>query len=495
MAQGLGFIFHKEEIYMNKNINLLIADDEVTYAQLLGERFTRKGFNVTLVHTASEALAELQKNNFDLALLDQRLPDGDGLELLHVAKVTDPNLEAIILTGYGTIESAIEALKDGAYDYLTKPCNAAKLEFTLYKALEKRRLAEQAAGLSEALRRQSGAGPIIGNSDGMKNVMEMIRLVLNSDASVMILGESGTGKDLVARALHFWSERRNRPFQALNSAALPAQLLESELFGYEKGAFTGANTAKPGLVEVAHGGTLFLDEIGEMDLAVQAKLLRFLESGEFLRVGSTRVRKVKVRVITATNSNLEEEVREGRFREDLYYRLNVVTVDIPPLRERKEDIPLLAAYFLKNKSGLRKEKELSRESLLALQQYDFPGNVRELANIIERGYLLAKGYWIEPEHLFCSSMRGVRREEPSRVTMKPCQGAGDVFSQQSTHEGSGDEIHGDVLREKDDLSLQTLEKRHIQKVMQLVEGNKTQAAKLLGIGLRTLYRKMEEYGL
>lgn len=474
-------------------INLLIADDEVTYAQLLAERFTRKGFHVTLVHTMAEALTELQKQSFDLALLDQNLPDGQGLELLHVAKASDPNLEAVILTGFGTIESAIEALKDGAYDYLTKPCNAAKLEFTLYKALEKRRLSEQAAGLSEALRRQSEAGPIIGNSQAIKNVVEMIRLILNSDASVMILGDSGTGKELVARALHFWSERRERPFQALNSAALPAQLLESELFGYEKGAFTGASSTKAGLVEVADGGTLFLDEIGDMDLAVQAKLLRFLESGEFLRVGSTRVRKVKVRVITATNRNLEEDVRAGRFREDLYYRLNVVTLDIPPLRERKEDIPLLAAYFLKNKRGSRGNKELSRESILALQNYDFPGNVRELANMIERGYLLAKGYWIEPEHLFITSSKGLLREGLSRGVpgvesssnekgMDPMRAADGAFN--PSEFGS-----------EEDLSLYGLEKRHIQRVMQRVGGNKTQAAKLLGIGLRTLYRKMNEYGM
>ena len=467
---------------MSKNINLLIADDEVTYAQLLGERFARKGFNVTVVHTVTQALIEIQKNHFDLALFDQRLPDGDGLELLHVAKATDPNLETVILTGYGTIESAIEALKDGAYDYLTKPCNAAKLEFTLYKALEKRRLTEQAAGLSEALRRQSGAGPIIGQSDGVKKVIEMIHLVLDSDASVVILGESGTGKELVARALHFWGERRDQPFQVLNSAALPAQLLESELFGYEKGAFTGANSTKMGLVEVADGGTLFLDEIGDMDLPVQAKLLRFLESGEFFRVGSTRVRKVKVRVVAATNRNLEEDVREGRFREDLYYRLNVVTIEIPPLRDRKEDIPMLATYFLKNKRGSRSEKELSKESIQALEHYDFPGNVRELANIIERGYLLAKGPWIEPEHLFCSSVKGLRKEALSKNV-----GISQVGELSSP---------GDVFWEnKEDLSLQAVDKRHIQRVLQHSGGNKTQAAKLLGIGLRTLYRKMEEYGL
>ncbi|WP_434511616.1 sigma-54-dependent transcriptional regulator [Desulfitobacterium sp. AusDCA] len=485
---------------MSKNINLLIVDDEVTYAELLGEHLSRKGFQVKVVHKASEAMTMLQKHNFDLALLDQRLPDGDGLELLHLAKATDPNLEAVMLTGYGTMESAIEALKDGAYDYLTKPCNVAKLEFTLYKALEKRRLTEQAAGLSEALRRQSGAGPIIGQSECMKKVIEMIHLVSNSEASVLILGESGTGKELVARALHFWSDRRDRPFQALNSAALPVQLLESELFGYERGAFTGANSAKPGLIEVADGGTLFLDEIGDMDLSVQARLLRFLESGEFLRVGSTRVRKVKVRVVAATNRKIEEDIREGRFREDLYYRLNVVNIEIPPLRERKEDIPLLVSYFLKNKYGSRIKKELTEESYLALQEYDYPGNVRELANIIERGALLARGSLIEPQHIFCSSMKEIKKDDSRRQysfsgetvsTLK----VSEPFSGSLISKNEGTNRIESISLSEADLSLESVEKRHIHMVMRLVGGNKTQAAKKLGIGLRTLYRKIEEYGL
>lgn len=460
-------LYREKGISMSNNINLLIADDEVSYAQLLGERFSRRGFNVTVVHTVTDALTEIQKRFFDLVLLDQRLPDGDGLDVLHVAKLTDPNIEAVILTGYGTMESAIVALKEGAYDYLTKPCNATKLEFTLYKALEKRRLAVQATGLSEALRRQSGAEPIIGQSEGIKRVIEMIRLVLNSDASVMILGESGTGKELVAKALHFWSERRERPYQTLNSAALPSQLLESELFGYEKGAFTGAASAKPGLVEVADGGTLFLDEIGDMDLTVQAKLLRFLESGEFLRVGSTRLRQVKVRIIAATNRNLAEEVREGRFREDLFYRLNVVTIDIPPLRERRDDILLLAHYFLKKRRGPYCEKEFSKEFIQALQNYNFPGNVRELANIVERGILLAKGPRIEPEDIVFSNGIGVCKELSKTIE----------------------------IPSKEDLSLEAVKKNHIQKVLSRCGGNKSQAAKLLGISLKTLYRKMDEYNM
>lgn len=451
---------------MSANVSLLIADDEVAFAQMLGQRFSRQGFEVTVVHSGTEALAVLSERDFDVALLDQRLPDLDGLDVLHAAKEVDQDLEIVMLTGYGNIESAIEAVRSGAYDYLTKPCNSTKLELTLRKAVEKRRLAEQAAGLPEALRRQSGDEPIIGQSAAIRRVTDLIRRVADSEASVLILGESGTGKELVARSLHFWSGRRDQPFQALNSAALPPQLLETELFGHEKGAFTGAGGAKQGLVEVADGGSLFLDEIGDMDIGVQAKFLRFLETGEFRRVGSTRLRQVKVRVAAATNRNLAQEVQDGRFREDLYYRLNVVTIEIPPLRDRKEDIPLLSTYLLKKKTGTRSGIELSSAAVIALQNYDFPGNVRELANMIERGVLLAHGPLIEPYHLFYSTDKGMRHPfERERVEME------------------------------EDLSFAGMEKRHILKVLGMCTGNKTQAARILGIGLRTLYRKLEEYGL
>lgn len=449
---------------MSSNASLLIADDEDSFAQLLGERLSRLGFQVTVVNNGSQALDTLEKREFDLALLDQLLPDCSGLEVLQRAKEIDPHIEVVMLTGYGTIENAIGAVRSGAYDYLTKPCSTAKLELVLRKALEKRELAEQAAGLSEALRRQSGSQPIIGRSQAMLVVKELIDRVADSDASVLILGESGTGKELVARSLHFLSQRRNRPFQALNSAALPAQLLETELFGYEKGAFTGAATTKKGLVEAADGGTLFLDEIADMDQAVQAKFLRFLENGEYIRLGSTRVRQVKVRVVAATNRDLRTEVSLGRFREDLYYRLNVVTINVPALRERKEDIPLLAMYLLKKRTGPNRNKEFTPAALKALQDYDFPGNVRELANMIERATLLANGSRFEPEHLFCC---GSGLSYPLKVSGTP-----------------------DGKR-----SLSDVEEEHIKKVWALTDGDKIQAARILGIGLRTLYRKLKDYGL
>lgn len=444
-------------------IRVLLVDDEDAFCRVLSARLERQGFAVTAVGSGEQALRALGEQEFDVALFDLALPGMDGMELLQRAKETSPELEVVMLTGHGSIESAIHATRAGAYDYLTKPSTVAKLELTLRKAAEKKWLAERAASLSVALRRQSGNEPIIGQSAAMRQVTDLIRRVADGDAPVLITGESGTGKELVARSLHFWSRRRDRPFQALNSAALPPQLLESELFGHVRGAFTGAVTAKPGLVESADQGTLFLDEIGEVDTAVQAKLLRFLETGEFRSVGEVRTRTVKVRVVGATNRDLEQEVRAGRFREDLYYRLNVVRIHIPPLRERPEDVPLLAAYLLKSRSAGREPKAFTPESVEALRQHHFPGNVRELANMIERGILLAPGPFIEPRHLFGPVGRG---QEPTAAP-----------------------------REDENLSLESMERRHIERVMALSEGNKTQAARLLGIGLRTLYRKLDEYKL
>lgn len=449
---------------MEKPTWVLLVEDEITFNRLLQQRLERHGFEVMAVATAEEALAALQKNDFDVAVFDQRLPGIDGLELLRRAKKMLPCLEVIMLTGYGSIENAIAAIKEGAYDYLTKPCQAAQLELALRQAAEKKRLATRAEGLSEALRRQTGAGVIIGQSPAMREVLALIAKVADSEAPVLVLGESGTGKELVARALHFNSSRRDQPFQALNSAAVPPQLVESELFGHTRGAFTGAVASKAGLVEVAAGGTLFLDEIADMDPAVQAKFLRFLETGEYHRVGDTRVHRVKVRVVAATNRHLAQEIPEGRFREDLYYRLNVITITLPPLRERREDIPLLARYFLQAKNNTRQEKKLSPAAMAALQEYDFPGNVRELANMIERGILLAPGSVIEPAHLFGPAAGHGTSSAPS-------------------------------LYEEVDLTLASLERQHIFRVLSLTGGNKTRAARLLGIGLRTLYRKIEEYGL
>jgi len=451
----------------------LIVEDEIDYSQLLKQRLQRQKMEIDLAHTLKEALQMLAKESYDVILLDLLLPDGNGLDFLVRIKEIDPFVEIVILTGHGNLENAIQSIKQGAYDFLTKPCNMTKLEFTLIKAYEKKCLAEQAAGLSEALNRQAANEPLIGQSAAMKNVVEMIHKVKDSDATILLLGESGSGKEIVARSLHFWSYRKNKPFQALNCAALPPQIVESELFGHEKGAFTGASASKLGLIEIAEGGTLFLDEIAEMDMGTQAKILRIIESGEYFRVGATRPRKIKLRIVAATNKNLEDEVISGKFREDLYYRLNVFQIIIPPLRKRKEDLPLLADYLLRKKCSKNNLKTLSPEALSSLQKYDFPGNVRELANMLERGIIMSQSSVIEAEHLFCQPM------ENTLLMNRNLNKA----------ESKDNEI------KTDDLSLEACEKQHIKTVLNLAEGNKTKAANLLKIGLKTLYRKINKYGL
>ncbi|GAV21877.1 sigma-54-dependent transcriptional regulator [Carboxydothermus pertinax] len=441
---------------MKETIKVLVVDDEENFRELLIQRLTRKGYGVKGAATGEEALQFLKEETFHLAIFDIKMPGMDGIELLQRARQLDENLQVIILTGHGTIESAIGAMKLGAYDYLTKPCNLAELEITLQKAYEKRQLLEENLGMKEVLRRDRSSKVIVGKSQAITRVLELAKKVAASDSPVLIEGESGTGKELIVNAIHQWSNRAQQPLVAINSGALPAQLLESELFGYEKGAFTGALTTKMGLIESAHRGTLFLDEIGEMELGLQVKLLRFLETGEFRRVGDIRLRKVDVRVIAATNRNLEEEVAKGNFREDLYYRLNVIKIRVPPLRERKEDIPLLVEYFLQ-KAGNGEKKELTPEALQALMSYDYPGNVRELFNILERGLLLSIGDKIQKEDLFgCLP----REEDPKKI-----------------------------------YTLEEMEKRYIKQVLEAVQWNKTKAAELLGISVRNLYRKIEEYQL
>ncbi|GAV25378.1 sigma-54-dependent Fis family transcriptional regulator [Carboxydothermus islandicus] len=441
---------------MKETIKVLVVDDEENFRDLLIQRLNRKGYEVKGAGTGEEALQFLKEETFHLAIFDIKMPGMDGIELLQRARQLDENLQVIILTGHGTIESAIGAMKLGAYDYLTKPCNLAELEITLQKAYEKRQLLEENLGMKEVLRRDRSSKIIVGKSQAITRVLELAKKVAASDSPVLIEGESGTGKELIVNAIHQWSNRAQQPLVAINSGALPAQLLESELFGYEKGAFTGALTTKMGLIESAHRGTLFLDEIGEMELGLQVKLLRFLETGEFRRVGDVRLRKVDVRVIAATNRNLEEEVAKGNFREDLYYRLNVIKIRVPPLRERKEDIPLLVEYFLQ-KVGNGVKKELTPEAMKALMSYDYPGNVRELFNILERGLLLSTGNKIQKEDLFgCLP----REEEPKKI-----------------------------------YTLEEMEKRYIKQVLEAVQWNKTKAAELLGISVRNLYRKIEEYQL
>ncbi|MGN7401519.1 sigma-54-dependent transcriptional regulator [Cytobacillus praedii] len=436
---------------------LLIVDDEKDLLELLVKRLIRKGYEVKCAETAEDALLLLKKHMFDIAIYDIRLPKMDGIELLKKTKIIQPETEILMLTGHGTIETAIEAMKIGAFDYLTKPYNLSELEITIQKAEESRKLKHKNDSMKEIIK-QHNEFQIIGESPIFTEVLELTRRIADSNVPVLIEGESGTGKELFAKALHYWSCRADEPFVAVNSAAMPEQLLESELFGHVKGAFTGANYDKKGLVEAADGGTLFLDELGEMPILLQVKLLRFLESGEFRRVGDVRERKVMVRVVAATNRNMEDEVAKGNFREDLFYRLNVVKLTIPPLRDRKEDIPLLINYFI-NK-GKIEGKRLSPEALFELQNYDFQGNVRELQHIIERGNLLSRSDQIEAADLLLPTRKFAQIEKLESLC-----------------------------------SLEELEKIHIEGVLNNVKWNKTKAAEVLGISVRNLYRKIDQYKL
>ncbi len=437
-----------------RQFKVLLVDDEEKFIELLKQRLTRKGYSVEASNCSLKALNMIEETEFDVALFDIMMNGIDGLELLERAKKIQPNLEIIMLTGYATVDTAIEAMKKGAYDYLTKPIKPIELELILQKALDRKRLQDYSNNLIETIQRTNRKREIIGNSDVMINLKYLIDRVSDSPLPALILGESGTGKELVANALHYNSLRAHHPFVPINASAIPSQLLESELFGHVKGAFTGAQVNKKGLVELADEGTLFLDEIGDMEASLQVKLLRFLDAGEFRPVGGTVTKKANVRVVAATNINLEQAIEEGRFREDLYYRLSVVTLSIPPLRERGRDALVLAEHFLRQSNS---KKKLSKEAEIFLLNYTFPGNVRELANLIERGILLSKGEELYPNDFF----------------------AGESYSKNNIKS----------------LALEDIEKEHIYQVLEKTGWNKTETAKILKIGLRTLYRKIEEYKL
>ncbi|SES02337.1 sigma-54-dependent transcriptional regulator [Salipaludibacillus aurantiacus] len=443
---------------------VIIVDDEEDLRGLLVKRLKRRGYEAAGFPSAETALDNLKKESYDLGIFDIRMDGMDGLTLLEKVKESESKaMEVIVLTGHGTIETAIEAMKKGAYDYLTKPYNLAELEVVLGKALEKKQLKEDHHSMKEWMHFRENTFDIIGDSEKIRQVKGLTAKVANADASILIEGESGTGKELFAKALHYWSERRDEPFITVNSGAIPEQLLESELFGHAKGAFTGAQKEKKGLVEVADKGTLFLDEIGEMPLDTQVKLLRFLETGEFRRVGEVRERRVNVRVVTATNRNMEEEVAKGNFREDLFYRLQVLKIVVPPLKERKDDIPELVQFYLGSKKEW-KEKSLSDEALTSLMRYDYPGNVRELFHIIERGCLLCSGNTITSGDLLLP-------------------GGEDCASQTSAPSGQ-------VER-----SLEEVEREHIAAVLDYTNWNKSDAAHILGISVRNIYRKIDQYEL
>lgn len=381
--------------------SILVVDDDEGIRETLEAVLSEEGYQVAAAGTGRGALELAREREFHLVLLDLRMPDMSGLEILPRMRSELPRAPIIIMTAYGTIKTAVEAVKQGAYDFVSKPFDLDEMRITIEKALAHERLKMENERLRTMLEDELVFQEIVGRSSKMRAVFELIRKVMNHDVTVLIVGESGTGKELVARAIHYNSPRRAGPFLKLNCAALPDALLESELFGYEKGAFTGAQVRKPGRFELADGGTLFLDEIGNMSPSMQVKLLRVLQEKEFERVGGKGTVKVDVRILAATNSNLKSEVAKGTFREDLYYRLNVVQIHVPPLRERKEDIPLLVQHFIKefNVSLGKEFAGVSPQAMNHLARYDWPGNVRELKNAIEAAMLLGEGPFIMPEHL------------------------------------------------------------------------------------------------
>lgn len=444
---------------------ILVAEDDLRTRESLSRAITQAGYRTLAAPDGAGALAILGKEPVDVLVTDLKMPGMDGMTLLERVRAGFPETVVIILTAFATVDLAVEAMKKGAYDFLTKPINLDKLELLLRHALEARRLAEENRELRLRLRETSGLKHLLGRSAAMQRLRESIEQVAATDAAVLVLGDSGTGKELVAHAIHYGGRRAERSLVKVSCAALPEGLLESELFGHERGAFTGARDRRKGRFELAHGGTLFLDEIGDLSPETQAKLLRVLQEQEFQRVGGTETIKVDVRLITATNRNLESLVAEGTFREDLYYRLNVVPIRVPPLRERVEDIPILLAHFLRvfaERWG-KSVPEVTPDALALLCRYSWPGNVRELQHVAESMLVFSKGDPIAVRNL------------PSAVRGE--DGASDL--------GNG----------TSNATLRDLERHAIARTLVATDGNKRRTAQILGIGLKTLYRKIQEFNL
>ncbi|MBI2199741.1 MAG: sigma-54-dependent Fis family transcriptional regulator [Candidatus Rokubacteria bacterium] len=462
---------------------LLVADDDPAIRQSLERTLTREGYQVALAPDGHAALDRLRAGGVDLVLSDLKMPGLTGLELLREVKAVAPDVDVIMLTAFGTVEEAVKAMKDGAVDFLTKPFQRAQLIRVIRKALEHRALIEQNRALQKRLDDLLSQGDIIGVSPAFRRMMTLVDQVANSSATVLVHGESGTGKELVARAIHERSARRGGPFVAVNCAALPETLLESELFGYEKGAFTGAAGRKEGRFELADGGTLFLDEVADLSPVTQPKILRVLQEGEFERVGGIRTIRVDVRIVTASNQDLATLVREKRFREDLYYRLNVITITAPPLRERREDVAVLAQHFLRVYAA-KNNRHLggfSDDALRCLEVYAWPGNVRELENVVERAVVLARGSVVEVTDL--------PENVAERAVMLDRQEAGEG-SGSAEGAGAGAAAEG-FFKIKVGTPLAEVEQRILEETLRLTKGNKTLTAKILGIDPKTVFRKLK----
>ena len=445
--------------------HILVVDDDSYVRESTEEILRRKGYQVDTSANGKDALVLLDEADFDLILSDIKMPEMDGIELLAAAKGKYPDIHVIMMTAFGSVDNAVEAMRKGAYDYIQKgSADPTEIELVVERALKYQDSQRENKRLRSELQDKYSFNNMIGKAHNMEQVFDLIDTVADSRATVLVTGESGTGKELVARALHYNSSRRSAPFIRLNCAALPKDLMESELFGHEKGAFTGAIKQTRGRFEMADGGTLLLDEISEIDPALQAKLLRVLQEREFERIGSTQTIKVDVRIVATTNRDLQKEVEAGNFREDLYYRLNVIEMGLPPLRERKEDIPALVQNFVAkyNEENGKRITGVADETLDALLAYDWPGNIRELENYTERAVVVARGEALAPD------------DYPQRMTSGP-QGRDDG----GIHVG---------------MTVHEMERRLIMKTLESCQGNRTEAAGMLGISTRTLRNKLHEYG-
>jgi DNA-binding NtrC family response regulator len=452
--------------------HILVVDDEPLVRSSLGELLTISGFTVSTAANGKEALELLKNYTADIIITDVKMPEMDGIELLRMIKTNHPQTPVILISGYGSIENAVEAMKEGAYDYITKPIVDSEIKIVIDRLMKQRQLQEENVKLKEQLSttQRDRFYNIVGKSQSMQKIYTLIEAVANTRATVLIHGESGTGKRLIAHAIHKCNEQeRKKPFVEVSCGALTETLLESELFGHVKGAFTGAIKDKIGRFELADKGTIFLDEIDAFSSALQVKLLRVLQEGEFEHVGDTKTMKVDVRVIAATNQVLQDLIAQGKFRKDLFYRLNIISIEIPPLRERKEDIPLLIEDFIKkhSKHTSKKIENISGETIYLLKNYNWPGNIRELENVIERAIILTKNHIIQPEDLpdFLKNLKveGLEKEEGESFKLKE--------------------------------ALRSPEKDLIVKALEAVAWNRNEAARTLGINRTTLYKKMRQYGL
>jgi DNA-binding NtrC family response regulator len=450
---------------MAEQARILIIDDDEAILDACSQALAKQNYFTAVASDGGKGLKMFQSESYDLVVLDLKLPKIDGMEILKTIRDEDRQTPVIIITGHATVESAIEAMKLGAFDYLAKPFGPEELRVVVKKALGARRLALENIYLRRELESEREFELVVGESRAMRDVLDLLEKVSATDTTVLIQGESGTGKELIAGMIHSLSPRNRHPFVVVDCGALVETLFESELFGHEKGSFTGAIATKHGRFEIANGGTIFLDEISNIGLNIQAKLLRVIQECEVSRIGSSKVIKIDVRIVAATNRNLADCVSEGTFREDLFYRLNVVPVTVPPLRERREDIPLLVEHFLRkyNKKAKRGIVSATKPALRALMDYDWPGNVRELENTIERAVVLSKNDMIEPEDLVYHGL----------------------ISKTALSEASGGRLK----------TLEEMEKEHVLRVLEESQGNRSQAAQLLGIDRKTLRAKIKKYEL